>query len=62
METLFDIGDKIRLTLEGTVKSFSISKDGDCYVVYINDKSKDGIPIYLNSQALITSNARKVGD
>ena len=53
MRTLFDIGDKIEFTITGKVKSISLNKDGDCYVVYLNDKERDGIPVYLNSEILI---------
>ena len=59
MTTLFDVGDTIKFTITGTIKSFSISKDGDCYVVVMKD-GKNEIPIYLDSRSLILSNATKI--
>lgn len=62
MTTLFDIGDEIELTMRGKVKSFSISNSGDCYVISLKDKNNQELCIYLDSQALVMSKARKVGD
>ena len=63
MTTLFDIDDEIELTMKGKVKSFSISNSGDCYIISLRDKDNKEINcVYLDSQALIMSNARKVGD
>lgn len=59
MTTLFDINDTIKFTLVGTIKSFSASKDGDCYVINIKD-GKNEIPIYLDTRSLILSNATKI--
>jgi hypothetical protein len=59
MTTLFDINDEIELTMRGTVHSFSISNSGDCYVIYLKSDKED-IPVYLNSDSLVLSNAKKV--
>jgi hypothetical protein len=61
MTTLFDINDEIELTMRGTVHSFSISNSGDCYVIYLKSDKED-IPVYLNSDSLVLSNAKKVGE
>ena len=60
MTTLFDIGDTITLTLTGTVKSFSASKDGDCYVVNLKDEKQEELPLYFDTKSLLLSNAKKV--
>jgi len=60
MTTLFDIGDTITLSLTGTIKSFSISKDGDCYVIEIKDPYNEKIPLYFDTKSLVLSNAKKV--
>ena len=59
MTTLFDINDTIKFTVIGTIKSFSASKDGDCYVINIKDGENE-IPIYLDTRSLILSNATKI--
>ena len=59
MTTLFDINDTIKFTVIGTIKSFSASKDGDCYIISIKD-GKNEIPIYLDTRSLILSNATKI--
>ena len=59
MTTLFDIGDTVKLTLTGTVKSFSASKDGDCYVISVKNGEND-IPVYLDSRSLILSGATRI--
>ena len=61
MTTLFDINDEIELTMRGTVHSFSISNNGDCYVIYLKSNKED-IPVYLDSNSLILSNAKKVNE
>lgn len=61
MTTLFDINDEIELTMRGTVHSFSISNNGDCYVIYLKNDKED-IPVYLDSDSLVLSNAKKVGE
>ena len=62
MTTLFDIGDTIELTMKGKVKSFSASKDGDCYVISIkyNSNSNDEMSVYLNSNILKECQAKKI--
>ena len=59
MTTLFDINDTIKFTVIGTIKSFSASKDGDCYVINIKDRENE-IPIYLDTRSLILSNATRI--
>ena len=61
MTTLFDINDEIELTMRGTVHSFSIGNNGDCYVIYLKS-NKEEIPVYLDSNSLILSNAKKVNE
>ena len=61
MTTLFDINDEIELTMRGTVHSFSISNNGDCYVIYLKSDKED-VPVYLDSDSLVLSNAKKVGE
>ena len=61
MTTLFDINDEIELTMHGTVHSFSISNNGDCYVIYLKSDKGD-VPVYLGSDSLILSNAKKVDE
>lgn len=61
MTTLFDINDEIELTMHGTVRSFSVSNNGDCYVIYLKNDKED-IPVYLDSNSLILSNAKKVNE
>ena len=36
MQTLFDVGDEIEVTVRGKVKNISVSDQGDCYVVSID--------------------------
>lgn len=63
MTTLFNIGDKIELTLEGTVRSFSADKNGDCYVIVL--KNANGLEltsVYLDSKALLAGRAIRIGD
>lgn len=58
MTTLFDIGDKITLTVTGVIKEYSCSKDGDCYVVIISDRKYGELYLYLDSEILKASNAQ----
>ena len=60
MTTLFDIGDEIQLTMRGTVRSFSMSNNGDCYIIYLKNSKELDVPVYLDSNSLILSNAKKV--
>lgn len=62
MTTLFDIGDNIELTMQGKVKSFSASKDGDCYVILIkcNNHSNEEVSVYLDSNILKECKAKKI--
>ena len=63
MTTLFNIGDEIKLTVQGTLRSFSMDKTGDCYVIDLkNAKGKEFTSIYLDSKALLASNAKKIGE
>lgn len=64
MTTLFDIGDKIKLTLTGTVRSISIAENNDdCYVIDLYTPTDAQITrVYLDSKALLAGNAKKVGD
>lgn len=63
MTTLFNIGDKIKLTMIGTIRSFSIDKNGDCYVIDLkNTKGEAFTSVYLEGKALLASNAELVGD
>ena len=62
MTTLFNIGDKIEFTATGIVKSFSVDNTGDSYVISMENKNgKEITRIYVDSQGLLASNAKKVG-
>lgn len=62
MTTLFDIGDKIKLTLTGTIHSFSMTENGgDCYILDLDVKSNDIVRVYLDSRSLLAGNAEKIG-
>lgn len=61
MTTLFDINDEIELTMRGTVHTITISNNGDCYVIYLKHDKGD-IPVYLDSDSLALSNAKKVNE
>ena len=52
MTTLYDIGDKIKITLEGKIIEYSVSKEGDYYVIDIGDPEQKGNRIYLSSDEL----------
>ena len=63
MTTLFDIGDKIKLTLEGEVIEYSTSKNGDCYIVEIKSpRGDEKSRVYFETNDLIAGGARKVTD
>ena len=52
MTTLFDIGDELDIRLSGKLVSFSVSDNGDCYVVELTDTKPEGTKLYLDSAAL----------
>ena len=52
MKTLFDIGDEIRVTLTGKVLEYSVSANGDCYTIALNDLQPTETRVYLDSAAL----------
>ena len=52
MTTLFDIGDEIEVTIKGRIEEFSVSKNGDCYVISPTNVKPEGSRIYLDSTAL----------
>ena len=63
MTTLFDVGDTIELTIKGTVHEYSKGQNGDCYVIELMDQDHNKYPnlrVYLDTESLITSNAKKV--
>jgi len=41
MQTLFDVGDKVEITVRGKISSISLSAKGDCYVVNIDADMKE---------------------
>lgn len=41
MQTLFDVGDEIEVTVRGKVNSISLSSKGDSYVVNIDADMKE---------------------
>ena len=52
MTTLFDIGDGIEVTLKGKVKEYSISENGDCYIIELTNVKPNGTRVYLDSKTL----------
>lgn len=65
MTTLFDIGDTIELTMRGRVREYSKNLNGDCYVIELMDQDRKEDPnlrVYLDTESLIVSNAKKVGE
>lgn len=52
MRTLYDIGDEIKITLEGKIIEYSASKDGDCYVIELTDPKQRGNRVYLSDENL----------
>ena len=59
MKTLYDIGDEIKVTLEGKVIEYSASKDGDCYTIELSDPRQSRNRIYLSSKDLEGSSFKK---
>lgn len=59
MKTLYDIGDEIKITLEGKVIEYSASKDGDCYIIELNDPRQNRNRIYLSSKDLEGNSSKK---
>lgn len=63
MNTMFDIGDKIEFTIRAKVKSYSISKDGDCYTVELTSKlAGSNSVLYLDTNMLKACEARKYNE
>ena len=60
MTTLFDIGDEIKVTLQGKVKEYSVSENGDCYVIELTNVKPERTMVYLDTATLIR--AKKVND
>lgn len=65
MQTLFDVGDEIEVTVRGKVKNISVSEQGDCYVVSIdmnlmNEQQKQSCEchLYFDSQSLTALGAK----
>lgn len=58
MTTLYDIGDKILITLDGKVIEYSASRNGDCYVIELSDPKQKGNRVYLSGEDL-RGNSRK---
>ena len=60
MQTMFNIGDEIEFTVRAKVKSYSISKDGDCYTVELASKLAGSNPVlYMDTNMLKASEAHK---
>lgn len=60
MTTLFDIGDTIEFTMRGTIHEYSKGQNGDCYTIQLLDNQSRGLRVYLDTESLIVSNAKKV--
>lgn len=52
MTTLYDIGDNIKITLDGKVIGYSASKDGDSYTIELTGPMQGGNRVYLSSEQL----------
>lgn len=52
MTTLYDIGDKIKVTLDGKVIGYSASNSGDCYTIELIDPKHKGNRVYLSGEEL----------
>ena len=56
MRTLYDIGDEIEIRMRGVVKEYSVSENGDCYIIMLKNTSSDttnrDVRIYLSSDDL----------
>lgn len=68
MQTLFDVGDEIEVTVRGKVKNISVSDQGDCYVVSVdanlmNEQQKRSCEchLYFDSQSLTALGAKLAG-
>lgn len=59
MTTLFDVGDKITFQITGKVISYSCERTGDCYCVEVSDSRYKDLRVYVDTQTLIASKARK---
>ncbi len=59
MKTLYDIGDSIKITLEGKIIEYSASKDGDSYTIELSDPKQRGNRIYLSSKDLEGNSFKK---
>lgn len=59
MNTLFDVGDTIEFTVRGKVREYMKTYDGDCYTIVLSDQND--LRIYVDTESLIVSNAKKVG-
>lgn len=53
MTMLFNIGDEIKITMEGKIKEYSISENGDCYIIELSDVDPKGTRVYLNTPILL---------
>ena len=42
METLYDIGDEIRITLDGKIIEYNATESGDCYTIKLSDPKQNG--------------------
>lgn len=60
MKTLFDIGDKISVTLKGEVTAYTATKSGDCYTVELTDSKDQLLRVYLSGDHLKAATALKV--
>ena len=60
MQTLFDIGDEIEITLRGKIKNYSVSEDGDCYTLLIRLGHDDETCVYLDTEAMKEGKARLI--
>lgn len=60
MNTLFDIGDTIEFTMRGKVREYTKTYNGDCYTIVLSDQHD--LRVYVDTESLIVSNAKKVGE
>ena len=61
MTTLYDIGNRIKITLEGKVIEYSATRDGDCYVIELSDPKQKSNRVYL-SDADLRGRSCRVGN
>lgn len=59
MNTLFDVGDTIEFTVRGKVREYTKTYDGDCYTIVLSGPRD--LRIYVDTESLIVSDAKKVG-